>query len=93
MVAIKIERIDYVPSYKQGVLKASYKDIVERLGFEPNVKDDPDKVTHSWAFKINGHKCAIWDWKGSSDKNMWSYYDPDVVLDLVFPTIALEDIT
>lgn len=42
------------------------------LGFAPNVQDDPDKVTMSWGFKLDGVRCGIWDYKGYR----WSVFDP-----------------
>lgn len=70
-----------VASYKTGTLTGKNKFDIERaLGFPPNVDDDPDKVRYSWAFTINGRECAIWDWKGSADHDVWSVYDPGLVL-------------
>ena len=46
--------------------------IKAKLGFEPNAKDDPYKVTMSWGFEIDGTQCGIWDYKG----RRWSVYDP-----------------
>lgn len=54
--------------------------ISEILGFRPNIRDDPDKVKHSWGFTVNGHRCGIWDYRGSR----WSVYDPNKVLRLIF---------
>lgn len=45
--------------------------IVAVLG-EPNIKDDPYKVTMSWGFVIDGEPCGIWDYKGYR----WSTYGP-----------------
>lgn len=67
-----------------GVTK---EDIVQILGFEPNVPDDPDKVVHSWAFYINDLPCAIWDWKGSHEAQRWSVYDPHGVMALLFKKV------
>jgi hypothetical protein len=61
----------------------SPEDISKRLGFKPNVKDDPSKVEYSWGFTVNGKRCGIWDYCGSR----WSVYDPQRVLHLVFPEI------
>ena len=70
-----------VASYKTGTMTGKNKFDIERaLGFPPNVDDDPDKVRYSWAFTINGRECAIWDWKGSADQDVWSVYDPGLVL-------------
>ena len=32
---------------------------------EPNMADDPDKVTASWQVTIDDEPCACWDYKGS----------------------------
>jgi hypothetical protein len=73
-----------VASYKTGTLTGKNKFDIERaLGFPPNVDDDPDKVRYSWAFTINGRECAIWDWKGSADQDVWSVYDPSRVLSII----------
>lgn len=53
--------------------------IVAVLG-EPNVQDDPYKVTHSWGFTIDGEPAAIWDYKGSR----WSTYGPNAKIRQLF---------
>ena len=54
------------------------------LGFEPNVKDDPYKVKHSWGFKVDGVECGIWDYKGSESCGTFSTYGPDNVFTDLF---------
>lgn len=72
-------------TYKTGGLQNLGKaDIVQVLGFKPNVVDDPDKVVNSWAFLVDGKPCAIWDYKGSHQVGMWSVYDPKNVLRTLF---------
>ncbi len=63
--------------------KLSPVDITNRLGFRPNIPDDPSKVTYSWGFTVDGHRCGIFDYKGSR----WSVFDPHRVLHKVFPEI------
>jgi len=76
-----IEPNPNINGYKTGTLTGKSKQQIEQaLGFPPNVDDDPDKVRYSWAFTINGRECAIWDWKGSADHDVWSVYDPGLVL-------------
>lgn len=68
------------------------KDIVDVLGFLPNVEDDPDKVENSWGFlvygehngqELGGVRCGIWDYKGSHRDEVWSFYGPrHIFLDL-----------
>ena len=50
----------------------TYETIVAKLGFEPNVKEDKTKVTHSWSFEVDGVHCAIWDYRGIP----WSTFGP-----------------
>jgi len=54
--------------------------ITKVLGFPPNIKDDPNKVKHSWGFTVDGKRCGIWDYKGSC----WSIYDPHHKLERLF---------
>jgi hypothetical protein len=71
-------------SHKMGHLVGLTKnEIVEKLG-EPNMQDDPDKVRFSWGFTVNGEKCAVWDWNGSSDAGEWSFFGDFSALELVF---------
>lgn len=73
-------------SHRTGVLEGITADKIESiLGFAPNVADDPDKVRYSWAFTVNGYKCAIWDYKGSYQYNSFSTYGPASVLRSIFP--------
>jgi hypothetical protein len=68
-------------SYRTGTLsKYTKRQIIDILGFEPNIADDEKKVVNSWAFMVDGHECAIWDYKGSHHYNIWSIYDPHNVL-------------
>ena len=68
----------FFDSYKQGSIHATKEQIVEVLGFEPNVEDDPDKVVNSWGFTLDGEVAAIWDYKGSELRNEYSYFNPKV---------------
>ena len=69
--------------HRTGKLDRNYTDveIAERLGFLPNVQDDPDKVKHSWGFLADGYQCGIWDYEGTR----WSTYGPREVFDYLFP--------
>jgi hypothetical protein len=60
---MEIKMVDNAGSYACGGLECSLRDIAAILG-KPNVQDDPDKVTHSWGFTIDGDHCGIWDYKG-----------------------------
>ena len=76
-----------IPNSKAGGHKTgelndiTVEQINEILGFAPNVDDDPDKVKHSWGFKVDGVHCAIWDYKGWR----WITYGPKEVFDKRFP--------
>lgn len=66
-------------THRQGNLDVPYDTIVSVLG-EPNVDDDPDKVTCSWSYLVDGEHVAIWDYKGWR----WSYYGPHHIMDQLF---------
>jgi hypothetical protein len=76
--------------HRTGTLHGvTYDEIVRVLGFTPNIQDDVDKVKHSWSFYVDlgndeQELCAIWDWKGSSDSNVWSTYGPSDIIDALF---------
>jgi hypothetical protein len=72
---------EWFSTHRTGTLKGlSALEIAKKLGFAPNVDDDPDKVQYSWAFSIDGKKAAIWDYKGSSVDKQFSVYDPEGAL-------------
>ena len=82
---MKIIPVDKVGPYRTGSLeKVSYNQIVETLGFDANIEDDPDKVKYSWGFEVDGKYAAIWDYKGSYRMKVWSTYDPDGILESLF---------
>ena len=60
-------------------------EINKKLGFKPNIQDDPHNVTASWGFEVtlddgSTHRCAIWDYNG----NRWSTYGPKAIFDELF---------
>jgi hypothetical protein len=72
-------------TYRTGGLQnLTATQIIDILGIRPNVQDDPDKVVNSWAFTVDGKPCAIWDYKGSHIVQMWSVYDPENALGVLF---------
>lgn len=72
-------------THRTGTLRdVTAGEIEEKLGFAPNVEDDPYKVTVSWAFTVDGEFCAIWDYKGSLDFGQVSTYGPEAALRKVF---------
>lgn len=58
--------------------------ITERLGFPPNRKDDPQKVTASWGFRVGRKPCAVWDYYGSGKAGSFSCWGPSEALQAVF---------
>lgn len=59
------------------------------LGFEPNVEDDPDVVTNSWGFEIDGKEFGIWDYLCSQDREMFSTYGHKETLKKLFGRAVL----
>ncbi len=72
--------MNIVPLDKTGPCRTGFlynmtrEKIIEKLSFEPNVKDDPYKVKDSWGFTINGDQFGIWDYKGSQQIGHYSFY-------------------
>ena len=82
---MQIIPIQLTGSYRTGTLaKHTKQQIIDILGFEPNIADDEEKVVNSWAFMVDGHEAAIWDYKGSHHYTIWYVYDPHKVLDKLF---------
>lgn len=82
---MKIKPFNDIASHKTGGLVGLTKEDVEaRIGFPPNVDDDPYKVRWSWGFTVDGEVCAVWDYKGSADYKEWSAYGSDAALTKVF---------
>lgn len=73
-----------ITGHKTGWLSAhlTVEQITDVLGFPPNIADDPDKVTASWGFTVDGIHCGIWDY----NDERWSVYDPHNVLPALFAT-------
>lgn len=77
--------VENAGSHRTGTLRVVSKEsITKALGFEPNVDDDPDKVTASWSFTVDGERCAVWDYKGSFEFGQASTYGPHDALRKVF---------
>lgn len=88
LIATRIEiepKTDPFHSHRTGTLiGVSWSEIVSVLGFTPNVQDDPNKVVNSWAFTADGDNCAIWDFKGSHEHNVWSTYGNKMIFSTLF---------
>lgn len=67
---------------KNGTLSSQLaaKDISKKLGFDSNNDTDPTQTKFEWLFTIDGHQCAIWDFKGSR----WSTFGNAAALTSVF---------
>ena len=82
---MRIKPFNEAGSHKTGSLSGLTKDEVEaRIGFPPNVDDDPYKVRWSWGFTVDGQVCAVWDYKGSADVGEWRTYGSEDALGKVF---------
>jgi hypothetical protein len=77
-----------VMSHRTGSLPSgvTVEQISERLGFEPNFQDDPDKVEYSWGATVydtvtgESYDIAIWDYYGAR----WSTYGDQDIIEQVF---------
>jgi len=70
---------------RQGTLRGlNINEITKRLGFSPNVEDDPDKVEFSWGFTVDDERCGVWDYKGSALTKTFSTFGPIEALRKVF---------
>lgn len=85
---MEIVKIDFCHCHRMGTLKnLTISDISHVLGFEPLVgaqTTDINKVACEWFFIADGHKCAIWDFKGSYHYKSWSTYGPKSVFKTLF---------
>lgn len=79
---MRIQPIDEPGAHATGSLSSSLTvdQINKVLGFAPNVRDDPDKVKHSWGFLADGEPCGIWDYRG----RRWSTYGPPEIFRQLF---------
>jgi len=69
-----IVKDDSIFSHKTGTLEGvTYDDLVITLG-EPNCGFG--KARWSWGFRVlpSESPMALWDWKGSGDRDCWSIY-------------------
>lgn len=78
--------IDEIGACRTGTVAASYKDLIDTIGFEENVEDDPDKVEASWGFQDqHGRKAFLWCYKqGKNFCTSWSSYGDDKLLKELF---------
>lgn len=77
------------PNRTSTIEGLTLEQIEEKLGFPANCEDDPDKVRWSWGFEVDGVYCAVWDYKGSADYEVWSAYGPKETLIKVFGDAVL----
>jgi hypothetical protein len=71
--------------FMDNIIGYTAEEINEKLGFKPNIEDDPFKVKYSWCFKVDGQLCAIWDWKMSYSFNQFSWFGPPAIKEQLFP--------
>ena len=82
---MKITPLNQSGSHRTGTLHGITKEqIIEVLGFGPNVDDDSYKVVNSWGFKAMNMPFGIWDYKGSHKLNTWSCYGDHEVFKKLF---------
>lgn len=87
---MQIAAINKAGSHRTGGLAGlTIEQINDKLGFQPNIADDPEKVTASWGFAATDdqsitHECGIWDYKGSARARRFSTYGPKEVFDNLF---------
>jgi hypothetical protein len=73
-------------SHRTGEISGyTASEISSILGFQPNVADDPDKVSHSWGFLADGRQCGIWSYRGSEHIRIFSTSGPREVFEKLFP--------
>lgn len=86
-VSLEILPADQGGSHRTtSITGLTVEQITERIGFAPNIEDDPYKVENSWGFTVNGVHCGVWDYKGSHKCAVPSFsaYGPIETLRLVF---------
>lgn len=87
---MNIQPVDIPGSHRTGLLYNMTRDmIIEKLGFEPNVVDDPDKVKDSWGFTVDGKPFGIWDWKGSQLIGHYSFYGDKQTMTEIFGPVCV----
>ncbi len=72
-------------TYRQGsIIEVSKLDIIDTLGFPPNVEEDPTEVECSWEFTVDGIPCAIWGYRGRTCFDLYSTYGPEEIFIKLF---------
>jgi hypothetical protein len=75
---------EWFGTHRQHTLTISTERLKQILADIPQSPDDPHKVVNSWRFLIDGHPCAVWDYKGSHKQGLFSAYGPADKLRAVF---------
>lgn len=82
---MKIEPYNKAGGGRSGTLKNMTVETINGiLGFQPNIDDDPDKVKHSWGFKVGRREFGIWDYKGSERQGIFSTSGDHYILAEIF---------
>lgn len=82
---MNIQPINKPGASRTGLLyNMTREKIIEKLGFEPNVQDDPSKVKDSWGFTVDGKEFGIWDYKGSQQIGHYSFYGDKETMAKIF---------
>lgn len=78
-------------NYTGQLVNITPQAIADKLGFPPNVKDDPFKVKHSWGFTANGKVCGIWEYKDSHKYGNFSFCGPMETMIEIFGVEHVKD--
>lgn len=80
-------------THKTGTLTGYTKDQLESVFGESEEASSDGKAQYCWEFDMqdgeDSFHCAIWDWKGSWEDNVWSTFGPaDIIRRAITERIA-----
>lgn len=70
---INLEKVDRAGPHRMTSITVGLATLLNILG-EPNIDDDPDKVSHSWGVELDGDYVGVWSYKGSEQDDSFSVY-------------------
>ena len=84
-----LKRNTFVSTHRQGrIVGITAQDITDALGVESVGPSGDDKCKDIWDFnvKFNGkvYPCGIWDYKGSQEEGIYSYYGDYEIMEEIF---------
>jgi hypothetical protein len=73
---LELHPVNEAGSHRTGHLTATFAQIREKVGFDPNIQDDESKVEASWTFADqHGRQASLWCYKMPKDVcRSWSAY-------------------